>query len=197
MSRRPHPPELCARAVELRAEGMIYQDIAAELGVARSTVAQWFVDPDGSKSRERKKRYAGTCEGCGGPTDGSNGHAKASERCQACRDSRYAERNARLVELWEAGVPTPEIASRLGMTEVAVRSWVDRARHRCGMDISLRKRRHRELWPDIERLWNEGLTGPEIAQRLGITEGNFYFMVQTMRAKGVDLPYRYGVRAAA
>jgi len=41
-------------------------------------------DPSGEGDRERKKRYGGTCEKCGGPTDGSNGRAKAPKVCMAC-----------------------------------------------------------------------------------------------------------------
>lgn len=33
---------------------------------------------------ERRKRYAGTCEDCGAPTDGSNGKAKAPRHCAQC-----------------------------------------------------------------------------------------------------------------
>lgn len=37
-----------------------------------------------SEDCRRQALYAGTCEDCGGPTDGSNGSAKAPARCQGC-----------------------------------------------------------------------------------------------------------------
>ena len=40
-----------------------------------------------SKQAERRKRYQGTCEMCGNPTDGSNGKAKAPRHCRDCYQS--------------------------------------------------------------------------------------------------------------
>lgn len=39
--------------------------------------------------RERRKRYQGTCERCGAPTDGSNGRDKAPRFCQTCAIAHY------------------------------------------------------------------------------------------------------------
>ena len=77
-------PQNMARARELRAQGMILRDIAADIGVARPTVHQWLTDPDGVKTRARRARYGGQCADCGAPTDGSNGSARAPKRCAAC-----------------------------------------------------------------------------------------------------------------
>lgn len=75
-----------ARAQELRAQGMIYQEIADEMGLARSTVARYITDPDRVKDRARRLRYAGTCIDCGGPTDGSDGwNTPEFGRCMACK----------------------------------------------------------------------------------------------------------------
>lgn len=74
-----------AEAVRLcRAEGWLYTDIAAELGISRSHANALGADPDGSKTRLRNQRYGGRCVDCGKRTDGSSGRAKAAVRCASC-----------------------------------------------------------------------------------------------------------------
>jgi hypothetical protein len=68
----------------LRERGMTQQEIAALLGLSRSTVSMYVTDPDGSQDRARKASYGGTCEGCGARTDGSNGPGSAPRLCAAC-----------------------------------------------------------------------------------------------------------------
>lgn len=70
--------------VELRERGLSYRQVADQLGLTTSGVRSIINDPDGSKQRERKKRYQGVCVECGGPTDGSNGRAAAPLRCRYC-----------------------------------------------------------------------------------------------------------------
>lgn len=76
--------EKVAIARHLAERGLNQGRIAAEMGVARTTVQGWLGDPDGSKLRARKDSYRGTCVDCGGPTDGSNGPGSAPERCCHC-----------------------------------------------------------------------------------------------------------------
>ncbi len=81
------PPSRSARealARELRDRGLRLREIAAELGVAISTVDSWLNDPGGQRLRARKDRYRGRCERCGCATDGSNGRAAAPRLCAAC-----------------------------------------------------------------------------------------------------------------
>jgi Homing endonuclease associated repeat len=73
-----------ANAQELRAQGLVFREIAAEMGVAVSTVGDWLNDPDGSRSRARKHSYAGSCVDCGASTSGSNGREHAPKRCRNC-----------------------------------------------------------------------------------------------------------------
>lgn len=73
-------------ALALRSEGKTAGEIAAVLGVSRSYAGALFGDPDGSKERARKASYAGTCQECGGRTDGSNGRDHAPTRCQSCQN---------------------------------------------------------------------------------------------------------------
>lgn len=72
----------------LRAEGLKYREIAAELGVPLQTVYAWVTDPDGAKLRARKASYAGRCADCGGPTTGNDGRNAAPERCFSCERER-------------------------------------------------------------------------------------------------------------
>lgn len=60
------------------------KQVAEHLGMNPATVRNLLNDPDGSKQRERRKRYQGVCGACGAPTDGSSGRAKAPARCAAC-----------------------------------------------------------------------------------------------------------------
>jgi transposase-like protein len=87
------PPEVKARAAQLRDEGWLLREIAEELGVAKSTLHQWFYDADGSKLAARKVGYRGACVDCGSPTNGSAGPGKASTRCTPCHVVYEGERS--------------------------------------------------------------------------------------------------------
>jgi hypothetical protein len=63
---------------------MRLREIAAEFGVAISTVDSWLNDPGGERLRARKDSYRGRCTQCGAPTDGSGGRASAPRLCIAC-----------------------------------------------------------------------------------------------------------------
>jgi hypothetical protein len=56
-----------AEARRLRHEGLLLREIGAELGVSAKTVHAWLLDPEGSKARERKRRYRAVCVDWGGP----------------------------------------------------------------------------------------------------------------------------------
>lgn len=76
--------EKIARAQAFRSEGLKLREIAQRMGVSTSTVSDYLTDPDRSKAVARKRRYGGTCEDCGGPTHGGNGHARAPDLCLKC-----------------------------------------------------------------------------------------------------------------
>jgi hypothetical protein len=76
--------ELAARACALRALGLRLAEVADLLGVSPTYASDLVRDPDGSQARARKRRNGGSCCDCGGPTDGSNGRAKAPSRCAGC-----------------------------------------------------------------------------------------------------------------
>jgi hypothetical protein len=60
------------------------REIAAELGVAISTVDSWLNDPGGQRLKARKDGYRGLCERCGAATDGSGGRGQAPRLCSNC-----------------------------------------------------------------------------------------------------------------
>jgi hypothetical protein len=74
-----------AKQIErLERRGLGTREIAAELGLARSTVNIYRRDPDGSRHRQRLERYRGRCRDCGRLTSGSGGRARAPARCRGC-----------------------------------------------------------------------------------------------------------------
>lgn len=82
---------LAREAARLRGEGMLFREIAERFGISISYVQALVSDPDGAKDRARKASYGGTCEDCGGPTDGSNGAAHAPRVCTICSRRRQHE----------------------------------------------------------------------------------------------------------
>lgn len=145
--------------------------------------------------------YSATCTRCGARDNGSEGRRDGDWLCGDCKhDEQYAERNKRIIELWEAGQTAPEIGAELGMEAGAVTSWINTIRQRTGAPISLHRRRDRELWPEIQRLWAEGLTARAIGERLGASKENISWQIRTMRLRGIDVAergYDWKRRAAA
>lgn len=103
----------------LRARGLTYKEIAAELGVKPTTVRNTLYDPDGSKARARKASYAGVCVECGGPTDGSNGAGKAAMRCLPC---------VRGVPVGSSARPTARRTLPIRLDELPLEARLDGAR---------------------------------------------------------------------
>lgn len=79
----------------LAAEGLTSREIAARTGYAYSTVREYLTDPDGSRTRERKRSYGRACVVCGRRTDGSNGRAAAPRYCREHAASSPEVREAR------------------------------------------------------------------------------------------------------
>jgi len=69
----------------MRESGLSVRDVSLSLGVSETSVRGLLQDPDGSKQKERRKRYMGVCLDCGRPTSGSGGYGKAPKRCSSCR----------------------------------------------------------------------------------------------------------------
>jgi hypothetical protein len=90
---------LAKRVAYLRSVGLLHREISEELGISRSYVSELLVDPDGAKTRARKKSYRGKCQVCGAPTDGSNGPTKAPRRCRLHAPAELGKRTRALTRL--------------------------------------------------------------------------------------------------
>jgi DNA-binding CsgD family transcriptional regulator len=141
----------------------------------------------------RKDQYGGECENCGAKTDGSNGRANAPKLCRYCAETKYAERNQRLIEMWEAGVPTWYIAEQLGMSESTVTGWIHDDRRRNGASHSVRRlpgnyEQRRERWRQMIAWRKEGKRSAEIGELLGVSAAAVDTMFSTARRKGFEVP---------
>jgi len=81
---RPTRSQQAERIEALAGRGLDSEEIAARLGIARSTVNKYRRDPDGERERARRESYRGRCRGCGRPTRGSDGPGRAPEWCPEC-----------------------------------------------------------------------------------------------------------------
>lgn len=142
----PRRAELAPVARQLRAEGLIYREIAARLGVSKQAVVEWCDDPDRSKIRARRARYGGTCVDCGGKTTGDKGPGKPHERCAGCaQDYFLAEGEAasrlfreEIVAMWREGLTIARIADELGWKRNSMRAYITRLR-REGIPLPYRR----------------------------------------------------------
>lgn len=92
MGRTAHPPELRARAVELRALGNSINGIGRTLGVGANTVRRW-VDPEyhekaKASSRDYKAKAHGICVECGGHTTLLHSGEGFAQRCKWCAEGK-------------------------------------------------------------------------------------------------------------
>ena len=108
------------------------------------------------------------------------------------RRPRRAPQRNRVLGLLAAGLTPGEIGEKLGMNPSTVSTTVSEARKR-GIEIphqgQLRKQQRRS---QILRLWNEGLSATQIADRLGSTRHAIHSQVLLMRRDGWDVPRRCG-----
>ncbi len=103
-------------ARELKSARLNECQIVERLGVSRSYAYELLNDPDGSRARERKARYAGRCVDCGKPTNNSG--SVPPERCRQCRVA-FVKANKRwtreaiilAIQSWAALYGTPPTAN--------------------------------------------------------------------------------------
>lgn len=132
--------EKVAKAQELRGGGLKLREIAEAMGAPISTVGQWLDDPDGARSRARKRRYDLTCRICRGRVNGTSPgkmrdrehpvcatcapayYAKWNRETVAAAIQRFAERYGEPPSAWDFNV---SLARATGHPEVAERFYRD------------------------------------------------------------------------
>jgi hypothetical protein len=72
-----------AQIKRLKDAGLTFDEIAAGLGIARSTATDAYYDPTGEKARARKAKNNGRCVDCGVETKNSGGKIPPA-RCRPC-----------------------------------------------------------------------------------------------------------------
>lgn len=159
----------------------------------RSSVYAALNDPHRDKARKRKGTFV--CSDCAGefPSDGSKVKPK---RCDACARSQNAERNAEIIRRWNDGEPEWFITEEMGLAPGTAMGVIQCARER-GEEVQLHRKRNRSDWPEIERLYHQGLTYREIGERIGDSLGGVRNKVARMREVGYDLPTRWRSRTVA
>jgi hypothetical protein len=190
-----------AKAQRLRRQGLVVREIAEQMGVAHKTADTWLNDPDLSKQRARRDSYRGTCERCGGPTDGSHGRDRAPELCSSCREWDE-EAIIAAMQAWAAehgGVPPMTKDWRAASIDHPAARTVNRrlgwnnALLRAGFQPRHDRRPRTRDWI-VEQL-QAGVPVREIADALGVGTGCIHYR---MRSHGVTVSeVRAGARPEA
>lgn len=82
--------ERAVKAAELRAQGLVYREIAERMGISISYAAALITDPDDRKARERKARYRKPCRRCGKLTN-PGGPQATTGLCRPCAEHEAHE----------------------------------------------------------------------------------------------------------
>lgn len=178
-------PENLRRAEALRALGWTYKQIAAEIGVALSTVAEWLHgDPN---RQERRARYQGACEECGGPTYGGNGVGKAPARCRECVAWTSEDILAAIRRWSERNGQAPCGEDFTGIEDMPHRNTVARhfgswARGLVAAGVRPRQDKRPEAWEAIRAAIAAGERTADVAARFGVTSNAIH---QRFRERGL------------
>lgn len=156
-------------------EGLLLREIAERLGIAISTVQDYYTDPDGSKARARKAKNHGVCIDCGAETRNSGSAKYVPERCRACFDARpkkYWTRE-RIIEAiceWVAEYGEPPTAMQ----------WSPSQARRAGLGWMAERWESGE-WPVLTTVqkafgsWNAGIAAAGFTPRgIGVRGGGWY-----------------------
>lgn len=145
--------EKIAKARELRAEGLTYDQIGERLGVTGGCVQKWL-KPEWAKKvarrsnakrnaakRSHEQKTRAVCA-CGNPMGVGSGYpGRQVARCQECRHlaehEAVDERAQRIVGWWAEGETMKQIASRLDWSIGHLSMDMDRLRAR-GYDLPYR-----------------------------------------------------------
>jgi DNA-binding CsgD family transcriptional regulator len=159
---RPTRAERAAQIERLDRRGLDTNEIAEQLGLARSTVNIYRRDPDGSRHRQRLAGYLGRCDDCGRPTSGSGGRARAPARCRRCAGARRrlwpGELILRRIREWTAETGSPP----------RVRDWSP-AHASAGHPGTARYVAERGHWPSASAVVARFGSFPAAVRRAGVT----------------------------
>lgn len=78
-------------AAQMRADGMKLREIAAELGISKSTASALILDPTRAKRKAYLKAHQGECIDCGAPTQVGKNGSLPSKRCRSCSRKHRSE----------------------------------------------------------------------------------------------------------
>lgn len=88
MSQRVTRVERVQQVAALRAEGLLYREITARLGISTSSAHAYAADPAGEKDRARKAKVFGLCPDCGAKLVNGGSAIPPGTRCTACKNER-------------------------------------------------------------------------------------------------------------
>lgn len=203
-------------AQALRSEGLKYREIGERMGFSISYVQDLVKDPDGRAVRARKASYAGTCEGCGAATDGSNGRDNAPRLCATCtakkqHDDRYwtRERIVQWIKDYVAEhdeVPSSQLMVTPGVatfgTEGVRREFGEKGWRKAVREAGFEPlsgdfdgycgplHRNHPLIDERLRLYREGVPIREIAARQGVTDGAVHETIHKYLGGGTRMSSR-------
>jgi excisionase family DNA binding protein len=144
-----------AKARKLRAQRLTYSEIAARIGVSRSTVYRWInpertapyrngraVDPERTRlvNRIYNRTHRAECPSCGGEMN--RGTGRKGGICEACHADEVDRRALNIERWWAEGLTLNEIADALGWSAGHVKNEFHHLREK-GYDLPYRQLRGR------------------------------------------------------
>lgn len=139
------------RARHLRQRGWTFKEIALQLGCSKTTayhLATGASRPQPTREQKRRcdDRHRAPCPRCGAPRKQQSAFPskQGPGLCASCRrDDRTAQKEARraqILDLWNRGLSTKEIAARIDTTANTIHVEIHRMRAE-GIPVEYRYRR--------------------------------------------------------
>lgn len=70
-------------------EGLMWREIGERVGLALTTVQDYYTHPTAELDRARRDKYTGTCSGCGGRTNNGGAASGPPAICKACSQPEW------------------------------------------------------------------------------------------------------------